>query len=351
RRFYAEGVGLVKQRAYGGIPATVELWEIDDFEQLVRTTILMEIIHGGLQADTSTFHVDAYGGIPRVPIHLTTNNHLLDVLNSILQGTTQAVLGHELPNDARLLSYFVNPATENLHLDFSAGFLREMGLMTNSQNEESFLASLISIFGFFLNVQAGTITVEGQPYLGEHVSIRSMEFWSVEDSFGFLPEIPPYTDEEIAMALSITESMRQPLYDIIGQIIPEFRAVDEDEWHMDEQGRGFVPAAMPFESIDQIRAAVEGVFTEHFITGHFEWSLFDEYWGYFTEVDGQLYHAAADFPVAEIFWWSWEAGEEVNPWHIHDDIFAASIGERNVLFVLEDDGRWLIDDIWLYWQW
>jgi len=300
--YYAQGIGMVMQRDYAGILASLEWWELEDYAQSIHVTTLMDVKSDGLAGNTFTFHANAEGYVPSVPVHLRTNNDLLDVMNVMLRDAAYATLGVELAADVSILSYFANRNTENLHLDFSAGFLREMRTISDPHAEELILLAIVDIFAFFFNAEGVTITVDGQPYSGPFISFRSMEFWPREGSLIHLPEPPPYTPEEAEFAMAIIDSLRQPLADAIEYV-----------------------TSQPWESVMEIWPVLEPVFSLSFV---------------------EFFFAMEEIPHG-IERWLWSDADPLVPIQVDEGIFQAGSDDKVVLFRLEENG-WRIDFILLH---
>lgn len=216
--YFAPGVGLVKQRDYAGIPISVDMADLGRTEQVANVTTLLEIRHTGLEGSTPTFHLDANGEVPTIPIALTTNADLLDVINQMLVDAVYATFGHTLADDARILSYFANPNTENLHIDFSSGIIREMQAFADYDSERIAILALGDMLMFFFDAWAATFTVEGEPFAGQFVTLRSMEFIPRGGSSAYLPQEELFDQETVTQAATILRNLHPNLEAVIGLI-------------------------------------------------------------------------------------------------------------------------------------
>ncbi|MDR2167220.1 MAG: GerMN domain-containing protein [Clostridiales bacterium] len=328
RAFFAEGIGMVKQIHYGGIPAHIE--DLENFEQGITTTMLTEISHDGLRGYVPAFHVDAEGNVPQIPIVFTTNNDLTALYSDLLARAALAVFRHELADDFALNSYFLNPNNQNLHLDFSAGFLREMQAVRSAEAEERILAAIVDIFATLFNARGVTITVDGQPYEGPFIAIRSMEFWSAGAS---TPHLPRYAPADIAAAMAILRDLHGPYVDIMS-------ALDPAIWDYFQ-----FPADSRLQNMQDIFDEFNAVFGPQFIAGFLEPMLFHPDFPAFSEEDGQIVANLDNFFIENFSaWWQWSP-EDAEISEITPNEFVAEIGDITLVFVLTEDG-WRIE--WVF---
>ena len=340
RMYFAEDIGMVKQRDYTGIPIEHAGQDLDSIQQGVHVTELVEVIHDGLIGETFTFHADAQNSVPSVPVHITTNNALLDVLNTVLRDSAYATFGLDLPSDVRIVSYFANANNRNLHLDFSAGFLREMERTATQEAEEHLLLAIVDIFGIFFNAQGVAITVEEQPFAGRYTALRSMEFLPVGGSFAHLPTPPLYTPEELVAVRDIVREIQPILASAVAQI--STYAHSSEGFVYDDEGVPFLRALNGF-SMQEMLDLMYAVFTPHFIYNTLEPIMWSPYFPYFVEIDGAVhFRADVDNPIpTSIYWAAWRA-EDLTIIDLDADFIWMQNEHINIVFAPEN-GVWFVD--------
>ncbi|MCL2235801.1 MAG: GerMN domain-containing protein [Defluviitaleaceae bacterium] len=289
RTYFAEGVGVVKETG---------LRHVDGEEQISHTTRLTDVIEGGLLGNINIAFLGEDGNMPTMQINFTTNNDMLDILNQALRDAAYILFGRQLPNDVVVNRAFINAATQNLHLDFSAGFLRQMQEVESEEVERDILLAIVDTFGSLYHASAVTITVDDQPYNGNFVSIASMEFWDVGTITARIHE--QRQEQQSAVALEIARALHQPYVDTMASVYSAWRnGADEN----------------------QLRPMLAPIFTE-FTTENLLAQIFDEYWG--IELTPEFY--------------SWHPDQVINVDVFSDEIFQITTPDYFLQFVDEGQG-------------
>ena len=178
RTYFAPGIGVVKEITCDGVSVSMASFEArrDNREDFMHTKRLVAIEREGLVLDVPVFYLDgSMGGFPVIQIHFTTNNDLNKLFGEAMGRVSQALFGRELGADI-LQGAFINPNSQNLHLDFSGEFLSVMQGVTSLEAEERIINAIVDTFGALYNAQGVTITVDNAPYNGVFVRFGSMEF-------------------------------------------------------------------------------------------------------------------------------------------------------------------------------
>lgn len=296
RTYFAEGIGIVKEMG---------LSFADGIEEVSHTTRLVEIAEDGLFGNINIAFPDDNGVMPAMMLQFTTNNYLVDVLSNALSQAANILFGRQLPVDTYVTRAFINPNTNNLHLDFSAGFLREMGEVSDYETERAILLAIVDTFGSLLNVPAVTITVEDQPYNGSFISFDSMEFWQVGVVVAQIHQANVQRQE--AEALVVVESLHQPFVQAMETLYIQWNE------GADQEG---------------LRSNLETVFTPNFTEDFLMW-YFDPEFG--------LGFEAAHFP--------WHPDNITEITVFSDELFLITSGNYILQFSRTDDEEWLIDFI------
>ncbi|MCL2621176.1 MAG: hypothetical protein FWD97_09615 [Defluviitaleaceae bacterium] len=296
RTYFAEGVGIVKETG---------LSFANGIEEISHTTRLIEIAEEGLFGNIHIALPDDYGVMPLMMLQFTTNNDLVDVLNSALVQATDILFDRQLASDAYINRAFINPNTRNLHLDFSAGFLREMGDTPDYETERAILLAIVDTFGSLLNAQGVTITVDDQPYNGTFVSFGSMEFWQVGAVVAQIHQMN--VERQEAEALLVAQSLHQPFVDAMATAYTQWNDGSEK---------------------DDLRPTLETIFTPHFA---------DDFLAWYFDPEVGLGFEAAYFP--------WHPDNITEVTVFGNDLFLVTSGDYLLQFAMTEYGEWLIDFI------
>ncbi|MCL2575944.1 MAG: GerMN domain-containing protein [Defluviitaleaceae bacterium] len=340
RTYWAEGIGVVKDVQHEGISTNTEDWH--STEEVVRTSMLVDISHGGLSQVITLHYPDpnANPGFYQTEAHFTTNNDLMEVFNNILSRAAQLIFERELAANAVINSVFLNQNTQNLVVDISNELVQTITNFAQEEaQEERIVLAIVDTLGVLYNAAGVTITADGSPFNGNFVAFGPMDFWSIGQSFLNLPPRMPTTEELAKM--DIVRDIHQPFMDAMTLFHPNYlMEITAENTNM--------PIPVAFEHFPEINS-IEGVrnqfltiFTQEFVYEVIDNMILSTNIPFFTEVNGVLHAIVADFP--DMWQWAIDGGMQIEIWDEYGFMVTWAENDNVLIFELKDDG-WRIDNI------